>query len=102
VPGEPRRPTEALKPVALLPSSHRDRIQEIQGGPRWEGRIEGGGIEGGGGSGGSHRIWAPRGAHPRGVGQGSGAGPGPPPPPAGADDGLEGEAAAVGVQRLPG
>ena len=90
VPGERRRSTRALKLEVRLPSSRRDRIQEIRGGPRWEGRTEGGGREGGGG--GSHRTRAPLGAHPRGVGQGSGAGPGP---PAGTGDWCEGEAAAA-------
>ncbi|XDA90252.1 hypothetical protein R6Z07F_019842 [Ovis aries] len=90
VPGERRRSTRALKLEVRLPSSRRDRIQEIRGGPRWEGRTEGGGREGGGG--GSHRTRAPLGAHPRGVGRGSGAGPGP---PAGAGDWCEGEAAAA-------
>lgn len=44
--GERRRPTEALKPAALWPTSPRDRIQEIRGGPQWEGRCEGGGGKG--------------------------------------------------------
>lgn len=46
VSGERRRPTEAPKPAALWPTSPRDRIQEIQGGPQWEGRREGGGGKG--------------------------------------------------------
>lgn len=46
VSGERRRPTEALKPAALWPTSPRDRIQEIRGGPQWEGRREGGGGKG--------------------------------------------------------
>lgn len=98
MPGERRRPTGALKPAVRLPSTRRDRIQEIRGGPRWEGRIEGGGRKGGGGGcgsgGGSHQIRAPRGAHPRGVGRGSGAGPDPP--------WEQAVAAADGEQRLPG
>lgn len=46
VSGERRHPTEALKPAALWPTSPRDRIQEIQGGPQWEGQREGGGGKG--------------------------------------------------------
>lgn len=85
VPGERRRPTGTLRPAFRLPSSPRDRIQEILGGPRWEGRTEGGGRKGKGAVAAAAaaavsplRIRALRGAHPRGVGRGSGAGPDPP------------------------
>lgn len=92
MPGERRRPTEAPKPAALLPSSPQDRIQEIRGGPQWEGRREGGGRgkgavaaaahtgsalgtarTGGGSAGEAVPARTPRGSQPRVRGPGGGA-----------------------------